>query len=71
MGRAFDTTGSYQTVLLRLALLTLAAALLMLLLPRYRRVPADQGPHVRARAVFRILTEGPRTPFQKRVPLVE
>lgn len=44
MGRAFDTTGSYQTVLSRLALLTLAAALLMLLLPRYRRMPAAQDP---------------------------
>jgi MFS family permease len=33
MGRAFDATGSYQTVLSSLALLTLAGASLMLLLP--------------------------------------
>jgi uncharacterized membrane protein YjjP (DUF1212 family) len=36
MGKAFDATGSYQTLLSRLALFTLAAASMMLLLPRYR-----------------------------------
>jgi MFS family permease len=36
MGKAFDATGSYQTLLARLALFTLAAASMMLLLPRYR-----------------------------------
>jgi MFS family permease len=36
MGKAFDATRSYQTLLSQLALLTLAAAALMLLLPRYR-----------------------------------
>ncbi len=35
MGRAFDATGSYQTLLSSLALLTLAGASLMLLLPGY------------------------------------
>ena len=35
MGKAFDATRSYQTLLSELALLTLAAAALMLLLPRY------------------------------------
>jgi cyanate permease len=36
MGKAFDATRSYQTLLFQLALLTLAAAVLMLFLPRYR-----------------------------------
>jgi predicted MFS family arabinose efflux permease len=36
MGRAFDATGSYQTLLVTLAAATLAVAALMLLLPRYR-----------------------------------
>jgi MFS family permease len=35
MGRAFDATGSYRALLMQLALVTLAAASLMLLLPRY------------------------------------
>ena len=35
MGRAFDSTGSYRVLLIQLALVTLAAASLMLLLPRY------------------------------------
>jgi MFS family permease len=35
MGRAFDATGSYRTLLIQLVT-TLAAASLMLLLPRYR-----------------------------------
>jgi MFS family permease len=35
MGKAFDLTGSYDALLVRLALATLAVAALMLLLPRY------------------------------------
>ena len=41
MGKAFDVTGSYETLLVRLALATLAVASLMLLLPAYEaREPA-------------------------------
>ena len=36
MGKAFDVTGSYQALLVRLALATLAVAALMLFLPRYQ-----------------------------------
>jgi len=36
MGRAFDATGSYRALLMQLAVVTLAAASLMLLLPRYK-----------------------------------
>jgi MFS family permease len=36
MGRAFDFTGSYHTLLLQLSLATFVAALLLLLLPRYK-----------------------------------
>jgi MFS family permease len=36
MGRAFDLTGSYRTLLMQLAGITLAAATLMLFLPRYK-----------------------------------
>ena len=35
MGEAFDVTGSYETLLTRLALVTMAVALLMPFLPRY------------------------------------
>jgi len=35
MGRAFDATGSYRALLVQLAVATLAAASLLLLLPRY------------------------------------
>ena len=35
MGKAFDMTGSYEALLARLALSTLAVATLMLFLPRY------------------------------------
>ena len=35
MGRAFDATGSYETLLMQLAAWTLGSALLMYLLPRY------------------------------------
>ena len=40
MGRAFDTTGSYETLLTRLALGTVAVAALMLFLPSYRAIRA-------------------------------
>lgn len=40
MGRAFDATGSYQAMLSGLALLTLVAASLMLLLPQYQTMPS-------------------------------
>jgi MFS family permease len=40
MGRAFDATGSYGALLVQLAVATLAAASLLLLLPRYRTFPA-------------------------------
>jgi MFS family permease len=36
MGKAFDVTGSYQALLVRLAFATLAVAALMLFLPRYQ-----------------------------------
>ena len=36
MGKAFDVTGSYEALLVRLALATLAVAALMLALPRYK-----------------------------------
>ena len=42
MGKAFDATGSYQTLLIYLAVFTLAAASLMLLLPRYRMMAKAQ-----------------------------
>ena len=35
MGQAFDTTGSYETLLVQLAATTVVAAALMLLMPRY------------------------------------
>jgi MFS family permease len=40
MGKAFDVTGSYEALLVQLALGTLAVAALMLFLPRYRLAPA-------------------------------
>ena len=40
MGKAFDVTGSYEALLIRLALGTLAVAALMLFLPRYAASPA-------------------------------
>ncbi len=43
MGKAFDLTGSYQTLLVELAVTTLIAAALMLLLPRYSSNLSD-GP---------------------------
>ena len=41
MGKAFDATHSYQALLSQLALLTLAAAALMLFLPKYRTASTD------------------------------
>jgi MFS family permease len=44
MGKAFDMTGSYEALLVRLSAATLAVAALMLLLPRYTvRPPAATG----------------------------
>jgi MFS family permease len=42
MGKAFDATHSYQALLSQLALLTLAAATLMLFLPKYRVFPMPE-----------------------------
>jgi MFS family permease len=42
MGRAFDATGSYRALLLWLAVATLAAASLMLFLPRYEAAIASR-----------------------------
>jgi MFS family permease len=50
MGKAFDATGSYETLLVRLAVATLAVATLMLLMPRYRE-PASQSSPVAAEPV--------------------
>jgi predicted MFS family arabinose efflux permease len=44
MGKAFDATGSYQALLARLAIGTLAAASLMLFLPRYPAISAAKQP---------------------------
>ena len=43
MGKAFDATGSYDVLLVRLAAATLGAGALMLAMPRY-----DARPRVRA-----------------------
>lgn len=45
MGKAFDMTGSYEALLLRLSLATLAVGALMLLLPRYAVRPAVRAVH--------------------------
>lgn len=44
MGKAFDATGSYQTLLFRLGWATLAAASLMLFLPRYNALCSVEEP---------------------------
>ena len=44
MGRTFDTTGSYETLLTRLAFGTVAVAALMLLLPPYRAIQRARLP---------------------------
>jgi MFS family permease len=53
MGRAFDATGSYETLLVTLAAATLSVAALMLLLPRYGddQVPAAVGPAPQAAGI--------------------
>jgi MFS family permease len=43
MGKAFDATGSYQTLLSSLSILTLAAGALMLLLPKYPVTQRETG----------------------------
>jgi MFS family permease len=43
MGQAFDATGSYETLLVQLALGTLAVAALMLWLPRYEMAAASMA----------------------------
>jgi predicted MFS family arabinose efflux permease len=43
MGKAFDLTGSYEALLVRLSLVTLAVGALNLLLPRYDVSPAGQA----------------------------
>jgi len=40
MGKAFDATGSYQSLLVQLTALTAASAALMLFLPRYTNAEA-------------------------------
>jgi MFS family permease len=57
MGRAFDATGAYEALLVRLAIGTLAVASLMLLLPRYRAPQeiAIEAPPVRVAPVPDIL----------------
>jgi MFS family permease len=42
MGRAFDLTGSYEVLLSRLSIFTLASASLLLLLPRFRSEPETE-----------------------------
>jgi hypothetical protein len=43
MGQAFDVSGSYEALLLRLAVATLVVAGLMLLLPRYEMAQVTDG----------------------------
>jgi predicted MFS family arabinose efflux permease len=52
MGKAFDATGSYQTLLMELAALTAAASTLMLLVPHYRdaKVYGEQPYHAESAA---------------------
>jgi predicted MFS family arabinose efflux permease len=44
MGKAFDATGSYQILLSRLSLFILAAASMMLFLPKYRAASIAEAP---------------------------
>ena len=46
MGRAFDMTGSYETLLTRLALATVAVAILMFFLPPYRATHGAKLPRL-------------------------
>jgi hypothetical protein len=43
MGRAFDATGSYEVLLVRLAIVTLTIASLMLALPPYKSARERAG----------------------------
>jgi len=45
MGRAFDITGSYELLLIRLSIFTLGTAALMLLLPRYSTIIEQKANH--------------------------
>jgi MFS family permease len=51
MGRAFDTTASYQALAVKLSILTLFAAGLMLLMPAYGAKASFTGPSKPARAM--------------------
>jgi MFS family permease len=51
MGKAFDATGSYSALLARLALLTMGAAALLLLMPAYRTSEEPKGPAIRIEAL--------------------
>jgi MFS family permease len=51
MGKAFDSTGSYQTLLMGLAALTAAASTLMLTVPRYREATAEDLPSTGERRI--------------------
>jgi cyanate permease len=44
LGRAFDSTGSYETLLIRLAIVLLGVAALMLTVPRYDSQQAGSPP---------------------------
>jgi hypothetical protein len=53
MGKAFDATGSYERLLLLLALTTLASAVLMLLTPPYPDARADSSAETSTPSVSR------------------
>jgi cyanate permease len=50
MGRAFDTTASYQALAVKLSVLTLFAAALMLAMPVYGLRAGRPLPHAQVRA---------------------
>jgi hypothetical protein len=50
MGRAFDTTASYQALAVKLAVLTLFAAALMLAMPAYGTYASQPLPPPQVRA---------------------
>ena len=52
MGRAYDMTGSYESLLVQLAVVTIAVAALMLFLPRYARA-SGAGTSLEAPAIGR------------------
>ena len=51
MGKAFDATGSYRTLLTSLSLFTVASGSLMLLLPKYGMPPREPSPNLETLAV--------------------